>query len=243
MVEPAPTTAAAPQETPTTEADEPVEPDEPPTTVEEDDPSEEMDAPVGPDDIDPAEVDDAQDRVERINLTSEDLPAEWVSEPADDEIGSVLQTCTTSGVDENVVARDRSDRFSLPTGSGGGLGLDTSSGYLVDEATAEDLVAELGSDAFAACATEELLSADGVTIEGALSPVDGLSGYGDEVVALQGGFDLSDETGATAHLDASVIAIRTDQVLTIVSATALDTEGDEALLAQVLDLVAERQEL
>ena len=212
-------------------------PDEPVTTVtDESDPDAGDPVESG---IDPSE--DPQQRVESVNLTLDDLPEGWVSEPPDDEVSGVVQRCTVSGVDSNLVAKDRSDRFSLTVGDGG-LGLDTATGYLVSEPVAEDLMSELGADEFAACATEELLSADGVTVDGALTPAWDVPSLGDETVAVQGEFDMSDTTGASLHLSVIVLAIRTDQVVTTVSATAVDTEGDDALLADVLDLVAERQQ-
>lgn len=228
---------------PSTEADDPATTEEgtedpDPTTTTETTEVEEDPLPGG---IDAAELDDAQDRVERINLTLEDLPAGWVSEPAIDEVGSVVADCTTNGDDANVVARDRSDRFSLVVGTGG-LGLDTASGYLLDEDVAADLMAELATPDFAACATEQLVSADGVTVVGELAPVADAPALADEVTVLQGDFSLSDDTGATAQLSALVVAIRTDQVVTTVSATAVDTPGDDQLLTEVLELVAERQE-
>lgn len=231
----APRTTEA-SEAPTTEA--PAEDPDPTTTTS----TTQVESDPLPEDIDAAELDDAQDRVDRINLTLEDLPAGWVSEPAIDEVGSVVADCTTSGVDDNVVARDRSDRFSLVVGTGG-LGLDTASGYLVSEDVAVDLMAELASSEFAACATEQLVSADGVTVVGELAPVADAPALADEVTLLQGDFSLSDDTGATAQLSALVVAIRTDQVVTTVSATAVDTPGDDQLLTEVLELVAERQEL
>ncbi|HEX2576560.1 MAG TPA: hypothetical protein VHK88_09450, partial [Aquihabitans sp.] len=191
--------------------------------------------------IDEAELDDANDRVQRINLTIDDLPEGWVAEAPIEEVTSVVTECTEYGVDENVVAKAASDRFSLIVDQGG-LGLDTTSGYLESVETAEMLMGELGSTDFADCATEQLLSAEGVTVEGQLNQFDGMPELGDEVVALQGDFAMSDTSGASVQLSAIIVAIRTDQVITTVSATAVDTPGDEQLLYQVLDLVAERQE-
>ncbi len=246
VVDPAQTTVA-PADAPPTTVDEPTETSTPVVDQGDDPDSVDPDGsgsvtPDGPGDIDPAEVDDAQDRVERINLTLEDLPAGWTSEPPDEEVGSVVETCTAYDPATDSVAKQPSDRFSLVVGDGG-LTLDTSTGYLVDEATAEDLLAEIGSEEFAACATEQLVSADGVTVEGSLSPVGDVPLYGDDAVALQGEFDLSDTSGASVHLSATIIAVRTDQVITTVAATAVDTEGDAALLSDVLDLVEQRQEL
>jgi hypothetical protein len=225
------TTAAAPGRdatTTTTEAGSP-------TTTEP------ADEPADHPEVDEYELDDARDRVERINLTADDLPDDWVSEDPIDEVGSVVEDCSTSGAADGIVAKAASDRFSLIEGTGG-LTLDTTSGYLVDEDAAADLTGEIGSEDFAACATETLLSAEGVTVEGALHPYDGAPALADETVALQGDFTMSDQTGRTIHLSALIFAIRTDQVVTTVSATAIDTPGNDQLLADVLSLVAERQE-
>jgi hypothetical protein len=226
--EPQATTTAADtavEETTTTEADET-------TTTEAEDP-----------DIDPDELDDAEDRVERVNLTIDDLPEGWTAEPNEDTDDSVMDTCSTVGLDEHTVAEASSDRFSLQQDQGV-LTLETGTGYLDDESVAVDLMAELAGDEFAACASEGLLDAGEVEIQGELMPTSGLPELGDEATALQGDFSLTDSaSGESAQLSVLVIAIRTDQVVTVLTATAIDTPGDEQLLYGLLDVIAERQEL
>ncbi len=236
-----PTTTVAAEATTTTEADagtpttdpveepvdDPVEPDEPVEPVEPDEGSLDGD------------VEAARARAAAVNLTIDDLPVGWTAEPAVEEVETVVSTCTINGTDADLVAKAGSDRFSLVR-DGGGLALETSTGVLDGESVASALMSELGSDEFAACATGQLLSAEGVTVDGALAPSDALPELGDEVVALQGDFAMSDETDQ-AQVSVIVVAIRTDQVITTVTATAVNTPGDEQLLYQVLDLVAERQ--
>ncbi|CAN5538286.1 hypothetical protein BH10ACT1_BH10ACT1_42510 [soil metagenome] len=188
--------------------------------------------------VEDLDLDAARARLEGINLTIDDLPEGWTADPPLEEVDTVVDQCTTNG--DGVLVRAPSDRFSLIDGTGG-LGLDTSSGYLDSEVTADALMGELGTEDFADCATEMLLTAEGVSFEGALAQVEEVPELGDDAVALQGDFAITDTEGTTAHLSAIVVAIRTDQVITTVTATAVNTPGDEPLLYEVLDLVAERQ--
>lgn len=234
--DPGPTTTAAPATTEAPAPDPDPEPDPEPTpTTEATDPDPDPD----PDpDGDLAAI---EARLDAINLTLDDLPEGWTSEPAIEKSTTVVEDCTALGGPDHVLARSSSDRFSLVV-DGGGLGLDTSSGYVADVDTAADLLSELGSSDFAACATEQLLAGgEDVTVDGAFQPIDGGLDLGDGATALQGDFHLSDATGQSAQMSVLIITIRTDQILTTVSAISYDVPGDEQLLYQVLDLVAARQ--
>jgi hypothetical protein len=237
--EPAPTTAPTNAPTGTDTPQQPVDPQPDPEPEPTPDPTTPPTTDVpSPDGGDVAEI---EARLAAINLTLDDLPEGWTSEPAIEKTTTVVDDCTTLGGPENILARSSSDRLSLVV-EGGGLGLDTSSGYAIDTDTAAALLSELGSSDFATCATEQLLSGgEDVTVEGAFQPIDGGLDLGDGASALQGDFQLSDATGQSAQMSVIIVTIRTGQILTTVSAISYDVAGDEQLLYQVLDTVAARQ--
>lgn len=217
--------------TTTTEADAP---DDTTTTTEAD----------APDDIDAQERDDAQDRVERIDLVAEDLPAEWEATPAPDSAESgLLDRCTDLPVDDIVVARHRSDDFMHAPGDGGELRISSTSGYFVDDAAAEDVLGAVATEEFGTCLSDAMFGDSDFEVDGSVRVNPDVPELGDERVALVGDYTITDpDSGDSSFMSLIVMGIRTDQVVTIVPAMAIDTPGDEQLLYGLYDLIVERQE-
>ena len=237
------TTTTEADGTSTTEADAP---DDTTTTTEADAPDDttttsEADAPDG---IDAQELDDAQDRVERIDLVAEDLPAEWEATPAPDSAESgLLDRCTDLPVDDLVVARHRSDDFMNAPGDGGELRISSTSGYFVDDAAAEEVLGAVATEEFGTCLSDVMFGDSDLEVDGSVRTNPDVPELGDERVALVGDYTITDpDSGDSTFMTLIVMAIRTDQVVTIVPAMAVDTPGDEQLLYGLYDLIVERQE-
>lgn len=230
------TTTVAADDDPILHGDIPV--DDPTDPIDDpDEPTDPVEDPDQPEDV------DILNRLEHINIAIDDLPAGWEAEPADPTEAGIIEACASNAGEQDLLFTTRSDSFSLTDPeAGGGLGLDAGSGWMADEAVADDLMDELKTDEFAACASDQLLTTDdpSVTVEGTFQPAEIEAELGDDVAVLQGDFTMSDAE-QTIQVSGLVITIRTGQVITTVTASAINVPGDEQLLYGLLDLVAQRQ--
>lgn len=179
----APTTAA-----PTTEDAS----DATTTTVTEDGPSGEEE-PEEPDDP------EALARAESVIFTADDFAEGWVAEPPDtDEDEDDITECFRDvDADEVTLAEVESDTFNLDGEDGAStLGVSSTGVVFVDEASAEAVLAEVATNAFAGCALDLLLSGfedSGLEVEDAdLSPAPGAGSVGEETAVLNGFFVVTD---------------------------------------------------
>ena len=193
--------------------------------------------PAGPS---PAET-RAKAKVAAVNLVASDFPTAWQSKPASDTGVSALDKCASSAVESQLLAKGRSDNFSLSQGTGQ-IQISSTTGVFKDQTAAADLLNEFRDDTFVACASEVFTSnAAGYTVTGSLARNGSEPGLADEAVALSGDFVVTPDDGSTtSQMSTVVVAMRGADTVVIVSAATIDTPGDEALLRDLLDTVAYR---
>lgn len=187
---------------------------------------------------------EAEARAEAANITIDDLPDGWTATPADaSEDDSVFDTCGDLDLDEITVAKVRSDNFDFEASDGTSLSLSSTSGVLTSEENATSMVRLLDTDEFASCVTDAFIErVTGATVTGEFTPVGSSATpkLGDQVTALQGDLTIT-AAGDVVPAKLMVVAIRTDDLVTTVAASAFGAEPDGELLKDLLTLVAERQ--
>lgn len=186
-----------------------------------------------------AEVAAAQARVEAVNILGADLDGDWTAEAPGSGAG-MLEQCAQVDLDQHLPAKARSDQFSteLPAGT---MTVGSTTGAFDKGASAKALMEELGGPVFAACATDGLkASLPQLLVEGEVQPTDPIPGLGDEAVGLGADLTLSGG-GESGTMSVLIIAIRTGDLVTTLSTTAMDGPIDESLIYPLLDLIAERQ--
>lgn len=223
------TSTTAPEKSTTTGDDEPT------TSTEEEGPEEE-----GPD------AEEALALAESINLTIDDFAAGWEEEPAsddDDELDDCFQDVDIDAVE---VAQADSPTFSISS-EGGDQGqiVQTTTIVVDEEASAEEIVAEIGTNQFAGCAEDALISAaeeGGGNIESSgIDPVEDQGGLGDESVGLAGSIVIVSADGSEAEGQLAYYFIRTENVVTGVSILDIGDVAFQDTLADLLAEVASRQ--
>ena len=186
----------------------------------------------------------AEERAEAANLTLDDLPDGWTSTPNGEENDSnVFDTCGDLDLDEITVAKVSSDNFEYATSDGGGLTLTTTLGVFDSEENAQAMVDIIGEQAFADCTTTamaDLAAVPGMTGSVAPTPTGELPDVADQVGALSGEFTIPTPQG-NSTMRVMLIAVRTGDLVTTISGTAIDTEPDGALMNDVVNLVDDRQ--
>ena len=249
-----PATTAAPSTT-TTEAAEPTDVtdhDDHDTDVTQpaDEPDDDVTEPADDADAELLGEADAQAAVESVNLTIDDLPAGegWTSEPDDGADDNVFDKCAGEelDLDEHTIAKARGeeltneleddaelhdpDRHRLP---GRPRSLQR------DDRDPERRGVRRLHDARASSTPTTTRT---WRSPAASSTADGVPQLGDGLAALQGDFTITHTpSGESAHLGALLILVRTETLVTAVTATAVDTPGDEQLLYGLLDTIADRQ--
>jgi len=246
----APATTAPPS---TTEAAEPADHDDHDdhdTDVTQ--PTDEPDDVTEPTDDPEAELlgeADAQAAVESVNLTIDDLPAGegWTSEPDDGGDDNVFDKCAGEelDLDEHTIAKARGQELTNELEDDAELMIQTATGYLDDLDPSSEMIEILSDEEFVACTTDGVIDSNDnpdLEITGAFDTADGVPQLGDGLAALQGDFTITHTpSGESAHLGALLVLVRTDTLVTAVTATAVDTPGDEQLLYGLLDTIADRQ--
>ena len=189
----------------------------------------------------------AQHVVESVNLTVDDLPAGWTAKPDDGADHNVFDQCAGDALDldQHTVAKARSMELTKDLEGNAQLMVQTATGYLDDVDPASEMVEILGDQEFVDCSTKGVVDSNDnpdLAITGGFQTAEGLPQLGDGLAALQGDFTIADKpSGLSAHLGALMIVVRTGPLVTAVTATAVDTPGDEQLLYGLLDTIAQRQ--
>ncbi|HYI61428.1 MAG TPA: hypothetical protein VEW93_06440 [Acidimicrobiales bacterium] len=197
----------------------------------------------GPDD------EEAEALAESINLTIEDFADGWEEEPAedDDDEEDELDACFEDVSIEDVeLASVESPTFSVSTDDGSqGQVVQTSTIVVDEEASGEAIVAEIGTNQFAGCAEDALITSfeeDGGEITGSgLDPVDDQGGLGDESVGIAGAISFTSPDGTEADGQVALYFIRTENVVTAMSLFDFGDLAYEDTLADLLEAVANRQ--
>lgn len=184
---------------------------------------------------------EAQSRAAAVNLVAGDFPSGWSAEADTSTSESALEKCATTDLATHLLAKARSDNFSK-TQDQGQLQISSTVGVLDTPEAAAGLLDEFRNDTFVTCAGNSLGDgAQGFSVQGSLSRNDTEPGLGDGAVALSGDYVLTPDDGSGTHqLSAIVVAIKGNDSLAIVTAVAIDTPGDEALLRDVLVKVSDR---
>jgi hypothetical protein len=241
------TTTAAPSKTTTTEAAEPTDVTDPADDVT--DPADDVTEPDdGADDELLGEA-EAQDAVESVNLTIDDLPAGdgWTSEPDDGADDNVFDKCAGDALDldEHTIAKARGEELNKELDDNAELMIQSATGYLDDLDPSSEMIEIMSDDEFVDCSTQGVIDSNDnpdLEITGGFEQASDLPQLGDGVSALQGDFTVTHTpSGESAHLGALLILVRTETMVTAVTATAVDTPGDEQLLYGLLDTIAKRQ--
>jgi len=250
-----PTTTTAAPSTTTTEAAEPTDgtdhADGHETDVTEpaDDPDDDVAEPTDDAEAELLSEADAQAAVESVNLTIDDLPAGegWTSEPDDGADDNVFDTCAGEALDldEHTIAKARGEELTNELEDNAELMIQTATGYLDDLDPSSEMIEILSDDEFVDCTSQGVIDSNDnpdLEITGSFEPADGVPQLGDGLAALQGDYTITHTpSGQSAHLGALLILVRTETMVTAVTATAVDTPGDEQLLYGLLDTIADRQ--
>jgi hypothetical protein len=198
----------------------------------------------GDDQSDDGDDADAMARAEAANLTIDDLPDGWNATPnGGDDDGSIFDVCGDIDLDAVTVAKANSDNFETTTADGGAISISTTSGVFASEGDATAMVDTLADQAFADCASGtflDTLATDGV--EGGLTAAQAseLPDVADQIGSIGGQFTITAAEGDSG-ISVIVVAIRTGDLVTTISGTAIDAAPDGDLIESVIGLVAERQ--
>ena len=122
--------------------------------------------------------------------------------------------------------------------------IQSATGYLDDLDPSSEMIEIMSDDEFVDCSTQGVIDSNDnpdLEITGGLEQA-GVPQLGDGLAALQGDYTFTHTpSGQSAHLGALLILVRTETMVTAVTATAVDTPGDEQLLYDLLDTIADRQ--
>lgn len=191
------------------------------------------------------EVEEAQALAESINLTIDDFADGWAAEPPDDddEDSAVTECFRDVDIDEIKVASADSPTFTI-SGNGRAQMVQTSTIVVDEEASAEALIAEIGTNQFAGCAEDALVASieeNGGQVTGSnLDPVADQGGLGDEAVGIAGAVSYLDG-GDETEGQLAMYFVRTQNVVTGVQVLDIGDVAFEETLADLLAAVAERQ--
>lgn len=220
------TTTAPQDESTTTDGEEPTESTEP----EEE----------GPDEA------EALALAESINLTIDDFADGWEAEPADedDDEDGTKECFRDVDVDAVEVAQADSPTFSISAGAAQGQVVQTSTIVVDEEASAEEMIAEIGTNQFAGCAEDALIASveenGGEITDSGIEVVEDEGGLGDEAIGLAGAISF-EANGNQADGQLALYFIRTENVITGVQILDIGDVAFEDTLADLLAAVAERQ--
>lgn len=199
-----------------------------------------------PDTLDPeleATMRAAMDRAEAANLVIDDFPAGWEHlPPAEGDVGP-LETCATVDLDTHLMGLYRSDSFSTSVDPGT-LKVSSSATVLDTVEAATDLLADFRTDTFVGC-VDDLFNASTDLYEsaGSLTRNETAPALGEEAVALSGDYEITPTDGTPpSTLTMAVVAVRTGDLVTVLSATAVDRTIDEELVRSLLDVLVQRQQ-
>jgi len=197
-----------------------------------------------------AEVDaeDAAARAKAALLSMEDLPAGFErtpDEPGEDEGGSDLEASCTPEFDNpgETVARASSAAFtSGDLDANDGTYFTADSAVFSSEEIATAVVDRFGDDAFAACVTGSIKAPFApARATGDLEAVGDVD-VGDQAAGLRGALAIRyPDGGMELALDIRIIAIRTHDLVTVLSAVAAGPTLDADLVGDLADIIVERQ--
>lgn len=184
----------------------------------------------------------AMDRAEAANLVIDDFPTGWEHlPPAEGDVGP-LETCTSVDLDTHLMGLYRSDSFST-TVDPGTLKISSSATVLDDVESATEVMTDMATDRFVSCINDLFVqTTDTLEITGGLAVNESAPSLGDQAVALSGDFTVSPLDDSPDHpLTMAVVAIRTGDMISVISASGLDRTIDEPLVRDLLDRLVERQ--
>ncbi len=183
-------------------------------------------------------------RASAANIVARDFPKGWTSEPGQTGSSSTFARCAPNvNLDKETVAKASSPDFQRVDTSE--VRAISSTWILSSEAVARRMIATIAGPAFAKC-TQELITSSGLkagTATGKLSP-QRVTGIADEAAGIDGQLSGIDSgTGKQATLGVSIIAIRTGDVVTVLTGAALGgtRRTDGALFQKLAQAIADRQ--
>lgn len=136
----------------------------------------------------------------------------------------------------------RSDSFST-TVDPGTLKISSSATVLDNVEAAGEVMDDMATDRFVDCVNDLFVqTTDTLEITGGLAVNGTAPDLGDQAVALSGDFTVSPLDDSPDHpLAMAVVAVRTGDMISVISASAVDRNIDEPLLRELLDVLVERQ--
>jgi hypothetical protein len=187
-----------------------------------------------------------QARVSAVNIVAADFPAGWTSTPSTPDGGAKLfQTCAPSiDLEGQTLAKGDSAEFTRKLGQNETRAA-SSTRLLSDENVATTVTGTFADTAFVSC-VEKTIKDSGLkegTATGKLT-AQPISGLGDQAAGIDGTVAGTDSgTGQQAQLGVSIIAIRTGNLVTVLTGAALGQTQptDGALFQKLAEAIANRQ--
>lgn len=190
--------------------------------------------------------DEAQARADAVDLTVSDFPDGWEANPPEpDDPNNPLSTCDPSFDDANdtSIATHETDQFSigsLDSGNGAQFSAETKVFESADDATTA--VDPFTDQDVIDCIDETLKGlfgdGQGATVSGQLTHDSGDIGA-DQAERLVADYTINADDGSSADVSIGIIAIRTDDIATLVTAMAVgDAIQDVELGDQIKKIVA-----
>jgi hypothetical protein len=190
----------------------------------------------------------AQARADAVDLTVSDFPDGWDNAPAEpDDPSNPLKKCDPSFQDENdtSLAEHDTDQFtigSLDSGNGAQFEAQTKVYASADEATAsldpftdDDVISCIDST------VKELFGdGQGATVTGKLDH-DSTDVGADQAEELIGDYTIQADDGSSAKVTLGILAIRTDDVATLVTALAMGDAIESTSLEGPVKKIVELQ--
>lgn len=188
-----------------------------------------------------------QARVSAVNIVAADFPAGWTSTPATPDGGAKLfQTCAPAiDLEGQTLAKGDSAEFTRKAGENETRAA-SSTRLLSDEGAATAVTGTFADTAFVSC-VEKTIKDSGLkagTATGKLT-AQPISGLGDQAAGIDGTVAGTDSgTGQHAQLGVSIVAVRTGNLVTVLTGAALgQTQPTDGALFQTLaEAIANRQQ-
>jgi hypothetical protein len=185
-------------------------------------------------------------RAKAANIVASDLPTGWTAAQHTTGESTTFAKCASDiDLEHETTAQAASDDFSRRVGTSQ-TQLNSLTRILSSESVARAVIAKIADPAFVKC-SENLIKSSGLkpgTAAGKLSPVQ-VTDLGDEAAGIDGELSGVDSgTNKQAKLGVSIVAIRTGDLVTVVTGASLNgtQPGDGELFQKLAQAVAARQQ-
>lgn len=184
----------------------------------------------------------ARARAEAANVTAADFPSGWAGmSPPPTPRDPFFGTCAPElHIEDISVAKAESRRFFKKGTGDAVIQFSSVARVLGSENDARRAMKAFGRDSFARCLNADLRKSAGVSLRASLEQSRRGDSYGDEAIRITGAITITDSSGIV-HIDADLLAVRTGDVVTVLSGAATATNADNQLFRALASKIADRQ--